>query len=90
MGMAGGLEMTGDALHAFGQRMEFGTTHGEKQVFGVCRMRKKQALPTQVAVRRTSSRLVPFAPAPGSVFATTMTRSACQPLVMKVLEPLSR
>ncbi|MDT4822035.1 hypothetical protein FQZ97_552290 [compost metagenome] len=40
--------------------------------------------------RSTRNRLVPFAPAAGSVLATTITRSACQPLVMKVLLPLSR
>ena len=40
--------------------------------------------------RSTSSRLVPLAPASGLVLATTITRSACQPLVMKVLLPLSR
>ena len=39
--------------------------------------------------RSTSNRLVPLAPAAGSVLATTITRSACQPLVMKVLLPFS-
>ena len=37
----------------------------------------------------TSSRLVPLAPAAGSVLATTMTKSACQPLVIKVLLPFN-
>ncbi|MOA39385.1 hypothetical protein D3C78_1611620 [compost metagenome] len=36
----------------------------------------------------TRNRLVPLAPAFGSVLATTITRSARKPLVMKVLEPL--
>ncbi len=34
-------------------------------------------------------RLVPLAPLVGSVFATTITRSESQPLVMKVFEPLT-
>ena len=37
----------------------------------------------------TTTRLVPLAPFAGSVFATTITRSAFQPLVMKVFEPLT-
>ena len=36
----------------------------------------------------TRNRLMPLAPALLSVLATTITRSASQPLVMKVLEPL--
>ena len=32
---------------------------------------------------------MPWAPAAGSVFATTMTRSELMPLVMKVFEPLT-
>ncbi|MNP76692.1 hypothetical protein D3C76_1739830 [compost metagenome] len=36
----------------------------------------------------TRNRLVPFAPALGSVLATTITRSARKPLVMNVFEPL--
>ena len=37
--------------------------------------------------RSTTSRLMPRAPASGSVRATTMTRSALMPLVMNVLAP---
>ena len=37
----------------------------------------------------TRNREVPLAPLPGSVIAATITRSACMPLVMKILEPLS-
>jgi hypothetical protein len=40
--------------------------------------------------RSTTSRLIPPCLASGSVLATTMTRSARMPLVMKVLAPLSR
>jgi hypothetical protein len=49
-----------------------------------------QAAAPVLGQRPTSSRLVPLAPASGSVLATTITRSACQPLVMKVLLPFSR
>jgi hypothetical protein len=38
--------------------------------------------------RSTSSGLVPLAPAAGVGLATTITTSACQPFVMKVLDPL--
>ncbi|MOA59174.1 hypothetical protein D3C78_1837280 [compost metagenome] len=37
----------------------------------------------------TRNRLMPRAPAAGSVLATTITTSQCMPLVMKVLEPFS-
>ncbi|MNL68942.1 hypothetical protein D3C87_1937410 [compost metagenome] len=36
----------------------------------------------------TAIRLMPLAPAAGSVLHTTMTRSAVRPLLMKVLLPL--
>jgi hypothetical protein len=36
----------------------------------------------------TRNRDIPFEPALGSVFAHTITRSTCTPLVIKVLEPL--
>jgi hypothetical protein len=39
--------------------------------------------------RSTAIRLTPCAPSSGAVLATTTTRSACSPLVMKVFCPLS-
>ena len=47
------------------------------------RPRSKPAMP-----RSTTSRLMPWWPASGSVRATTITRSDMMPLLMKVLEPL--
>ena len=47
------------------------------------RPRSKPAIP-----RSTTIRLMPLWPASGSVLATTITRSAWMPLLMKVFEPL--
>ncbi len=49
------------------------------------RPRRKPGMP-----RSTTSRLIPRAPAEGSVFATTITRSEWMPLVMNVFVPLRR
>ena len=44
------------------------------------------------AIERAEAGILPvwLAPAAGLVLATTTTKSACQPLVMKVLLPLSK
>ena len=56
-----------------------------RPTFSRFRPREKPGMP-----RSTTSRLMPFAPgASGSVRATTITRSALMPLVMKVFDPLS-